>query len=83
MISDFASDLKAESVTTLSKAGTGCLLRICQLDGDNRQRLREIGFCEDLEICKLSDGRNMICSVSGARLALSRKLGDHVLVVPV
>lgn len=80
MISDIASDLKVDSAMTLSKARAGCKLRIRQLDGVECQRLREIGFCEELEISKLSNGRNMICSVCGTRLALSRKLGDQVLV---
>lgn len=80
MIADIASDLKADSAMTLSKASAGCQLRIRQLEGGSCQRLREIGFCEELEICKLSDGRNMICSVCGTRLALSKKLGDQVLV---
>lgn len=80
MIADIASDLKADSAMTLSKAKAGCPLRIRQLEGGACQRLREIGFCEEMEICKLSDGRNMICSVCGTRLALSRKLGDQVMV---
>jgi Fe2+ transport system protein FeoA len=80
LTTDIAGALKADSAMTLSKAGAGCKLRIRQLDGGSCQRLREIGFCEDLEISKLSDGRNMICSVCGTRLALSKKLGDQVLV---
>jgi len=80
MIVDIASDLKADSAMTLSKASAGCQLRIRQLEGGACQRLREIGFCEEMEICKLSDGRNMICSVCGTRLALSKKLGDQVFV---
>ncbi len=80
MIADIASDLKVDSAMTLSKASAGCQLRIRQLAGSSCKRLREIGFCEELEICKLSDGRNMICSVCGTRLALSKKLGDQVLV---
>ncbi len=80
MIADIASDLKVDSAMTLSKASAGCQLRIRHLAGSACKRLREIGFCEELEICKLSDGRNMICSVCGTRLALSKKLGDQVLV---
>ncbi len=65
---------------TLSMAGAGCRLRIRELAGSACQKLREIGFCENIEISKLSNGRNMICSVCGTRLALSKKLGDQVLV---
>lgn len=80
LATDIAGDLKADSAMTLSRASAGCQLRIRQLDGGACKRLREIGFCEDMEICKLSDGRNMICTVCGTRLALSKKLGDQVLV---
>lgn len=80
MIADIARDLKVDTATTLTQASAGCQLRIRQLEGNACQRLREIGFCEEMEISKLSDGRNMICSVCGTRMALSRKLGDQVLV---
>lgn len=78
--SQLAEELVADSAMTLSRASAGCQLRIRQLDGVACQRLREIGFCEELEISKISDGRNMICSVCGTRLALSKSLGDQVLV---
>lgn len=70
----------AEKAITLSKAVAGRQLRISALAGNACQKLREIGFCENMEISKLSNGRNMICSVCGTRLALSKKLGDQVLV---
>lgn len=65
---------------SLSQAKEGCPLRICALQGEACRRLREIGFCEQMEISKLSNGRNMICSMCGTRLAVSRKLGEQVLV---
>ncbi|MBK1831563.1 ferrous iron transport protein A [Verrucomicrobiaceae bacterium R5-34] len=80
MIADAANDHHATPATTLSQASAGCQLRISQLEGKACKRLRELGFCEEMEICKLSDGRNMICSVCGTRMALSRKLGDQVMV---
>jgi len=58
----------------------GCPLRICKLQGNGCRRLREIGFCEEMKICKLSNGRNMICSMCGTRLALSKKLAAQVFV---
>lgn len=80
MIVDIVKELKVDNAITLSQASAGCQLRIRQLEGRACKRLREIGFCEEMEISKLSDGRNMICSVCGTRMALSRKLGDQVLV---
>ncbi len=46
-------------------------------------RLREMGFCESSEICKVVDGSAIICSVYGMRLAIGRALGEAVLVEPV
>jgi len=80
MISDLASDLKVDSAMTLSQAKAGCQLRICKLEGKGCRRLREIGFCEQMQICKLSNGRNMLCSMCGTKLAVSRKLGEQVMV---
>ncbi|MGJ8678232.1 MAG: FeoA family protein [Akkermansiaceae bacterium] len=80
MIAEITNELKIDSAMTLSMASAGCQLRIRQLAGAACQKLREIGLCENLEISKLSDGRNMICSICGTRLALSKKLGDQVLV---
>jgi ferrous iron transport protein A len=80
MIADITSDLKVDSAITLSKAKAGCMLRICKLEGSECRRLREIGFCEEMQLCKLSNGRNMICAMCGTKLAVSRKLGDQVLV---
>ncbi len=46
------------------------------------QRLREMGFCESAQIIKLSTGKNLICQVCGVRLALSRDLGECILLKP-
>ncbi|NWK57163.1 ferrous iron transport protein A [Verrucomicrobiaceae bacterium N1E253] len=80
MIADIASELKVDSAMTLSQAQAGCMLRICKLEGKGCRRLREIGLCEEMQICKLSNGRNMLCSMCGTKLAVSRKLGEQVMV---
>jgi len=64
----------------LNEAKLGCPLRILKLQGKQCRRLREMGFCEELKICKLSNGRNMICSMCGTRLALSKKLAEQIMV---
>lgn len=66
--------------TTLSQAAVGGELKIVGLRGAACRRLRELGFCEDLSLCKLSDGRNLLCNVCGTRLVLSKKLAEDVLV---
>ena len=80
MMNELVSGQVQIETVTLSMAQAGCRLRISQLAGVACQKLREIGFCENIEISKISNGRNMICSVCGTRLALSKKLGDQVLV---
>jgi Fe2+ transport system protein FeoA len=46
-------------------------------------RLREIGFCEDQIISVLTSRNNLICQVCNARLAISEKLAEAILVEPV
>jgi ferrous iron transport protein A len=45
--------------------------------------LRNLGFCETLQVRKLAGGRNLICSVCGTRLAVSSVLAEQVLVSAV
>ena len=44
------------------------------------QRLRELGFCEKSEVCKVSDNGTLICNMLGTRVAISRDLGSQILV---
>jgi len=48
-------------------------------------RLRELGFCEEQRIKLLARQSNFICQVCNARLAISGKLADMIMVqaVPV
>jgi Fe2+ transport system protein FeoA len=68
---------------SLNQAGIGCDVRIESISGPGCDRLREMGFCEELQVRKLSSGRNLICSVCGTRLAISRELAEQVRVAPV
>lgn len=69
-------------LTPLSEAESGRLLYVERLEGTESicRRLREVGFCEKAEIKLLSRGGQMICSVCGTRLALSRKLAKKIWV---
>ena len=80
MIADTSEAYRSGRLVSLNEAKLGCPLRICKLQGDGCRKLREIGFCEQMKICKLSNGRNMICSMCGTRLALSKKLAKQILV---
>jgi ferrous iron transport protein A len=78
-----ATALEMDRSMTLSQASVGCDLMIQMVDGPQCARLRDLGFCESLQVRKLADGRNMICSVCGTRLAISRELAEQVKVSPL
>ena len=77
-----ATELELDSALTLSQAAIGCDFQIRELDGSACRQLREIGFCEEMRVRKLTNGRNMLCTVCGTRLALSKDLADQIRVVP-
>lgn len=72
----------ANETQTLTKAAAGNTWRICEFDGDGCKQLRNMGFCEELKVRKLSNGRNIICVTCGTKLVLNRKLADQVMVCP-
>jgi len=76
-------DLELDSLQSLSQAQVGCDFQIRYLDGPGCDQLRNLGFCETLQVRKLSGGRNLICSVCGTRLAVSSELAEQVKVTPV
>ncbi len=42
--------------------------------------LRDLGFCEKIKVTKLQGGRNIICVLCGAKVAISKDLAQHVIV---
>jgi len=68
---------------TLSQATVGQDFLIQDVEGPNCDRLRDLGFCESLRVKKLAHGRNLICSVCGTRMAISRELAEAVMVRPL
>ena len=77
-----AEDLETDSLVSLSQASVGCDFRIRFLAGPACDQLRRLGFCETMQVRKLANGRKLICTVCGTRMALSRSLADHVMVAP-
>ena len=75
--------LKRDSALSLDQAAVGCSFQVKALDGPECRQLREIGFCEEMRIRKLTNGHNMVCAVCGTRLALSRDLARQVRVEPL
>ncbi len=77
------ADLKIDSVMTLNQVKVGCDVQIRVISGPGCDRLRDLGFCEELKLRKLTSGRNMICSICGTRMAISKELAEHVIVSPI
>ena len=69
-------------VCPLSRVKAGAVVCIKQLSTapDVSDRLRELGFCEDQTIKLLARESCYICQVCNARLGISRKLADAIMV---
>ncbi len=69
----------------LSRVNTGVAVRIKQLSTppEVSHRLREMGFCEEQKIKLLSRHTNLICQVCNARLGISSRLAEKILVEPL
>ncbi len=59
-----------------------CIKELCGTDAVTG-RLREMGFCEEQKIKLLSRDGSVICQVCNARLGLSAKLADSIIVQPL
>ena len=70
------------AICPLSQIKAGTLVNIKQLvlAPEVSDRLREMGLCEEQQIRLLSGESNFICQVCNARVALSEKLADAILV---
>ncbi|HTI99364.1 MAG TPA: FeoA family protein [Dongiaceae bacterium] len=74
-----------QSVCPLSRVQVGVVVCIKQLHAapEMKDRLREMGFCEQQRIKLLSRHSNLICLVCNARLGISQKLADTIMVEPI
>ncbi len=68
---------------TLNEVSLNCDVRISSLSGPACDRLRDLGFCEQMQLRKISNGRNLVCTVCGAKMAISRELAEQVIVAPI
>ena len=75
----------AEPLCPLNHVPPGTLVRIKQLSATPEMagRLREMGFCEEQRIKLLQKHTNVICQVCNARLGISTKLAETILVEPL
>jgi len=69
----------------LNRVRAGTSVRIKQLPESMEltTRLREIGFCEEQTVKLVSAKASVICQVCNARLAISARLAETILVEPV
>ena len=65
------------------KAGAVVCIRQISTTPDVTNRLREMGFCEDQTIRLVARQANYICQVCNARLAISGKLAESIMVETV
>ena len=65
------------------RAGTSVRIKQLCVDPEVGCRLREIGFGEDQIIQPLAGQTNIICRVFNARLAISARLAERILVEPL
>jgi len=65
------------------QAGTTVCIKRLAAAPEMSDRLRELGFCEEQRIKLLARTGNFICLVCNARLGISQKLADSILVEAV
>jgi Fe2+ transport system protein FeoA len=62
------------------EAGTTVCIKQLAASPDMIDRLRELGFCEEQKIKLLSRQSSLICQVCNARLGISEKLAQTIIV---
>lgn len=66
----------------LTELPAGSEGRVCELNGESNlcARLREMGFCESAIIQRVGGARTLLCNVCNARIALSERAAQHIIV---
>ena len=59
------------------------IVRHLTANPDTNQRLREMGFGEEQRVKVITLQNNVLCQVCNARLGLSAKLAEQILVEPL
>jgi Fe2+ transport system protein FeoA len=75
----------APSICPLNRvrAGTTVVVKRLTASPDMNRRLREMGFGEERRVKVISLANNLLCQVCNARLGLSERLAENILVEPV
>lgn len=69
----------------LAQVAAGVAVKVKQLSTspDTADRLRELGVFEDQNVKLIMKGNNLICQVCNARIGISGKLAECILVEPI
>jgi len=69
----------------LTSVSAGTIVCVKQLihAPEVRDRLRELGLCEEQQVRLVSRQSSVICQVCNARVALSNELAEAILVEPL
>jgi ferrous iron transport protein A len=78
-----AQELEQDSLVSLGQARVGCEFHIRFINGPACEQLRQMGFCETMRVKKIMDGKNLICTICGTKMALSKNLANQVMVSAV
>lgn len=72
------------ALSPLNSVRAGCVVIVKQLTAapEINQRLREMGFGEEQRVKVITLQNNVLCQVCNARLGLSAKLAESILVAP-
>ena len=62
------------------RAGTTVVVKRLTASPEVNQRLREMGFGEEQRVKVITLQSNLLCQVCNARLGLSQKLAENILV---
>lgn len=70
------------SPISLQEIPEGEDVRVVSLDGTEElgTRLRELGFCEQAVVRRISGGSHIVCQVCGSKVALNRSVAGKIRV---
>lgn len=70
----------SHSIISFDKVKTNQEVEICNLIGPNCDKLKNMGFCENIKICKFLENKNIVCTICGTKIAISSELAKEILV---
>ncbi len=69
-----------QDVFKFSDAPTGVNFTIKNVTGQNCEKLKNHGFCEGINLRKIKDSTNVLCSLCGVKYAISKNLCQDIIL---